>query len=223
MDTDHFDLTSEHHAPDPERDTALLLDGFFEHLGKTLREQGLPAELLGTAQERHAELLVTNLPSAVDDMARQHLRLTLALVAAFESLRTPLGSTAAVDAVRRAFVEPFGPAMRDATRAMLDAAEDPFRSMVDVARSREQHYYGAGFEFRHPVDDDRSFHSDVHRCFYQEVLASNSASELGPVLCSFDQSWIEAVDPGVHGFRFERATTIALGGTHCPFHFSRES
>ncbi|WP_439332487.1 L-2-amino-thiazoline-4-carboxylic acid hydrolase [Saccharopolyspora antimicrobica] len=57
----------------------------------------------------------------------------------------------------------------------------------------------------------------------KEVLAENSASELGPVLCAFDESWIGAVDPAVHGFRFERATTIALGGTRCPFHFSRES
>lgn len=223
MDTDYFDLTSEDHSPDPERDTALLLDGFFEHLGATLAAHGLPAELLDAARERLAELLVINLPSAVDDQARQHLQLTLALVAAFELLRPPLGSTAAVDAVQRAFVEPFAPAVRDATRAMLDAAEDPFRSMVDVARAREKHYYGASFEFRHSADDDRRFHSDVHRCFYQEILAENSASELGPALCSFDQSWIGAVDPAVHGFRFERATTIAFGGAHCPFHFSRES
>ncbi|MDA3645887.1 L-2-amino-thiazoline-4-carboxylic acid hydrolase [Saccharopolyspora indica] len=223
MDTDPFDLTSENCSPDPERDTALLLDGFFEHLGATLTAHGLPADLLDAVRERHAELLVINLPSAVDDLARQHLRLTLALVAAFESLRPPLGSTAAADAVRRAFVEPFGPAVREATRAMLDAAEDPFRAMVDVARAREKQYYGAGFEFRHAADDDRHFHQDVHRCLYQEVLAENSASELGPVLCSFDQSWIGAVDPAVHGFRFERASTIALGGTHCPFHFIRES
>ncbi|MER7076583.1 L-2-amino-thiazoline-4-carboxylic acid hydrolase [Saccharopolyspora kobensis] len=223
MDTDPFDLTSENHSPDPERDTALLLDGFFEHLGATLAGHRLPAELLGLVRERHAELLVTNLPSAVDDLARQHLRLTLALIAAFELLRPPLGSTAAVDAVRRAFVEPFGSTVREATRAMLDAAEDPFRAMVGVARTRENQYYGAAFEFRHAADDDRHFHQDVHRCFYQEVLAENSASELGPVLCAFDESWIGAVDPAVHGFRFERATTLALGGAHCPFHFSRES
>ncbi|KAA5835987.1 L-2-amino-thiazoline-4-carboxylic acid hydrolase [Saccharopolyspora hirsuta] len=223
MTADHFDPTAEHHVPDPERDTTLLLDGFFEHLGATLRSHALPAELLDAVRERHSDLMTTNLSSAVDDMSHQHLRTTLALVAAFEVLRPALGSTAAVDAVRRAYVEPLAPAVRAATRAVLDESEDPFRAMVDMARAREQHFYGAGFEFRHPVDDDRRYHSDVHRCFYQEVLAANSASELGPVLCAFDQSWIEAIDPERHGFRFERASTIALGGTHCPFHFNRES
>lgn len=42
-----------------------------------------------------------------------------------------------------------------------------------------------------------------------------------PVMCAFDKAWIEAIDPARHGFRFDRATTIGYGGSHCPFHFTR--
>lgn len=40
-------------------------------------------------------------------------------------------------------------------------------------------------------------------------------------MCAFDGNWIEAIDSDKDGFRFERVTTIGLGGTHCPFHFTR--
>ena len=53
------------------------------------------------------------------------------------------------------------------------------------------------------------------------MLAASSAAELTPVMCAFDKAWIEAIDPARHGFRFDRATTIGHGGSHCPFHFSR--
>jgi hypothetical protein len=57
--------------------------------------------------------------------------------------------------------------------------------------------------------------------FYHDVLATNSAAELTPVMCAFDKAWIEAIDPAAHGFRFDSATTIGHGGTCCPFHFTR--
>lgn len=54
-----------------------------------------------------------------------------------------------------------------------------------------------------------------------DVLSAHSAAELTPVMCAFDQAWIEAIDPARHGFRFDRVTTIGLGGTHRPFQFTR--
>ncbi|GAB4583797.1 L-2-amino-thiazoline-4-carboxylic acid hydrolase [Nocardia sp. IFM 10818] len=42
-----------------------------------------------------------------------------------------------------------------------------------------------------------------------------------PVLCEFDANRIGAIEPERHGFRFERTTTIGVGGSHCPFHFDR--
>jgi len=104
---------------------------------------------------------------------------------------------------------------------MLDSAPDPFEAMVTLAKSRETQAFGVGFSFRHPIDDDSRFYEDVHRCFYHDVLLANAAPELTPVMCAFDRNWIDAIDPGRHGFRFERTSTIGTGGSHCPFHFTR--
>ncbi|MFD9902953.1 L-2-amino-thiazoline-4-carboxylic acid hydrolase [Streptomyces sp. NPDC059063] len=213
-------MTTDHYVPDPEADTAAVIDGFFGHIAATLRE--LPdSGLLAAMRARHEELTAANRHLVVDEAALYNLRMTLALVAAYEFLMPSLGRRDALDLVRTAFVEPLSEAVRQGTRAMLDSSPDPYRAMVDLAKSREQHAFGAGFAFRHPVDDDSRFFADVHRCFYHQVLVANSAPELTPVMCAFDANWIEAIDPHEHGFRFERVTTIGLGGTHCPFHFLR--
>ncbi|MEV6140362.1 L-2-amino-thiazoline-4-carboxylic acid hydrolase [Nocardia sp. NPDC051990] len=111
--------------------------------------------------------------------------------------------------------------MQASTRTMLDAAADPFDAMVEVSKSREIHAFGAGFGFERPADDDHHYHLEVVRCFYHDVLAAHSAAELTPAMCAFDSNWIAAIDPGKHGFRFDRTTTIGLGGSRCPFHFDR--
>ncbi|NUU24153.1 MAG: L-2-amino-thiazoline-4-carboxylic acid hydrolase [Streptomycetaceae bacterium] len=217
MNTDH----TGDYVPDAEADTAAVIDGFFEHLAATLRAHAISDALLTDVRGRHAELLLANEHRVVDAPARHNLRMTLVLVAAYELLRPRLGDAAALEAVHAAFVEPLAPVVRDATAAMLDAAADPYRTMVALAKSREVAAFGSGFTFAHPVDDDSRFHADVRRCFYHDVLAANGAAELTPVMCAFDRNWIDAIDPARHGLRFERATTIGTGGSHCPFHFSR--
>ncbi|GAA3041948.1 L-2-amino-thiazoline-4-carboxylic acid hydrolase [Streptosporangium longisporum] len=221
MSTDQFGLAEGGYVPDPDRDTTLLLDAFHDRLAAILREHGLPGELTTAVRARQAELEEANRLLIVDEPSRYNLRMTLALVAAYEVLLPRLGREAAVAAVRTSFVEPLGDTMKEGTRAMLDDAPDPFRAMVELSRSREEYAFGKGFVFDRPVDDDERYHLDVHRCFYHDVLVANSAPELTPVMCAFDANWIEAIVPGRHGFRFDRRTTIGTGGTHCPFHFSR--
>jgi hypothetical protein len=221
MTTDQFGLAEGGYVPDPDRDTAALIDGFFDHIAATLREQSLPDDLLAAMRARHEELETANAHLIVDEPARYNLRMTLALVAAYQFLLPRLERDDALTAVQAAFIEPLGDALREGTRMMLDAAPDPFVAMVALSKSREEYAFGKGFAFQRPVDDDGRYLLDVHRCFYHDVLVANSASELTPAVCAFDANWIEAIDPDKHGFRFERATTIGLGGTHCPFHFRR--
>ncbi|RCV54029.1 L-2-amino-thiazoline-4-carboxylic acid hydrolase [Marinitenerispora sediminis] len=218
--TDVFDHGDGGYQPDPDRETTLLLDAFFDHLAGTVRARALAGDLVPRMRARHAELVAANAHRVVDEPARHNLRLTLALVAAYELLRPVMGRADAVEEVREALVEPMGDELRAGTRAVLDAAPDPFAAMVAISRSREEHAFGAGFTFEREVGEDRYLLS-VGRCFYHDVLAANSAAELTPVMCAFDANWIEEIDPRRHGFRFERATTIGLGGTHCPFHFRR--
>ncbi|MFI9508502.1 L-2-amino-thiazoline-4-carboxylic acid hydrolase [Nocardia sp. NPDC052566] len=209
------------YVPDPERDISALLRGFFDHVAVTLAENSLPATHLADIQQRHRELDAADAARVIDEPARYNLRMTLALVAAHEVLVPLLGRAESLAAVRDAFMRPLGAAVRDATKAMLDAAPDPFAALVAVSKAREEYQFGAGFTFERPVDDDRRYHVDVVRCFYYDVLAAHSATELAPVMCEFDTNWMDAVDPSAHGFRFDRVTTIGLGGSRCPFHFTR--
>jgi hypothetical protein len=208
-------MTTDHYVPDPDADTAALIEGFYDHLAS----RGIADEVLAAVRLRHEELVAANQHMVVDEPARHNVRITLLLVAAYQSLR--LGRAESISLIEAAVVEPLGPVVREATRAMLDGVPDPYEAMVELAKSREREAFGAGFEFRHPVDDGNRFHADVHRCHYHDVLVANGASELTPALCAFDRNWIEAIDPERHGFRFDRETTIGLGGSHCPFHFSR--
>ena len=49
-----------------------------------------------------------------------------------------------------------------------------------------------------------------------------SWSGLTPVFCDWDANWASAIDPARHGFRFERPTTLGLGGDGCYFRHTRE-
>ncbi|MDX3233671.1 L-2-amino-thiazoline-4-carboxylic acid hydrolase [Streptomyces sp. ME19-01-6] len=187
MTTDQFGMTDGDYVPDPESDTETLVAGFFDHISATSLEQALPGDLVSAMRERHAELEAGNAHMVVDEPSRHNLRITLAVVAAYEKLLPRLGGDAATRAVRAALLEPLGEACT----------------------------------FQRSADNDQRDLLDVQRCFYHDVLRANSASELTPVMCAFDRNWIEAIDPDRHGFRFERATTIGLGGDRCPFHFTR--
>jgi hypothetical protein len=207
-------MTTDHYVPDPESETTAIIDAFFDHLDVSER-------LLAAIRARHTELVAANQHLVVDELSRHNLRLALVAAAAYTLLRPEMGQDKAIRAVEAAITEPFAPFVRDAALAMLDTAPDPYRAMVEMAKSRETTSFGAAFEFRHAVDDGARFHQDVHRCHYHDVLVAAGVPELTPALCAFDRSWIDAINPDRHGFRFDRETTIGLGGTHCPFHFSR--
>lgn len=206
------------YVPDPEAATQAVVEGFFEHLTAALR---LTHEDVAAMRVRLEQLMTFNAARIIDEPARHNLRMTLAVLAGYEAIAPAVGPGPAIDAVRAAFTEPLAEVVAAGTKAMLDEAEDPFRAMVEIARSRESQAFGAGFVFEHPADDDTRFYADVHRCYYHDVLVANGAPRLTPVLCAFDANWIGAIDPGRHGFEFERATTIGHGGSHCPFHFTR--
>lgn len=92
-----------------------------------------------------------------------------------------------------------------------------------ISRERERAFFGENFVFGHPADDESRYIAEVRRCFYHEVLAASGAAKLTPVLCAFDATWIEVIDPPRHGFTFERPATIGTGGVTCPFTFTRNA
>lgn len=220
------------YSPDPDRDSAYLVELFLERLGADLASSGVDPtvghDVIDRVRQRRHHLDATDDADLPDAPARYNRRYTTAVLAAHQVLSAaaastpgmPTGSTL-LRCLTQAFVEPLAEAVTAGTRAMLDAAADPFAAMVAVARAREREDFGSEFVFAHPVDDDDRFFADVHRCGYHEYFSRHNASQLTPVLCAFDTNWINAIDPRRHGLTFTRTTTIGLGGPICPFHFQR--
>lgn len=207
------------YVPDPDRDSAHLVALFVERLADLFG-----AELAEAIRRRRRELELDDAVEPPDLPARYNRRYTSAVLAAYQVLSEAPGAPdgpALVECLTRAFVEPLGEAVTAGTRAMLDAADDPYAAMVAVARGRERDDFGAEFTFVHPADGGDRFFADVHRCGFHDYFRRHGAPELTPVLCAFDANWITAIDPDRHGFTFSRDTTIGLGGDRCPFHFQR--
>ncbi|MCP2164779.1 L-2-amino-thiazoline-4-carboxylic acid hydrolase [Goodfellowiella coeruleoviolacea] len=223
-----------------ERENQAILDAFVDRLRHDLAEQHPDVDFaaLLVAVRLRAERIERDCEQlAVDELGALTVRLTAFVAATYrvlceqstdtpgEPLGEPLGgrltAAEAEPLVSAAFLEPMREPVRQGTRAALDTAEDPFAVMVSVAKQREHGYFGGAFTFVRSADDDQRYHTDVHRCGYLAVLTAGGAAELGPVFCRFDAAWIDAIDPERHGFRFDRPTTLALGGRSCPFHFTR--
>ena len=157
----------------------------------------------------------------VDEAAEANLHMLAAVLATYRVLAGTMPRDRLVTLVRECFAGQFRDVVRDGTARWLDAADDPFGAMVNLSKAREQHSFGAGFQFEHERDDAQAYVLNVRGCFYHNFFAANGAPELTPVFCDFDLGWIEAIDPSRHGLRFERPTTIGHGGEMCPFRFFR--
>ncbi|GAA4607441.1 hypothetical protein BJY16_006336 [Actinoplanes octamycinicus] len=218
---------------DPDADSRAVVAAFFDRLADDLAARGVAAgvcvDLLGGIQVRSGRLSGDSPVPASDAPARYNRRYTAAVLAAYEVLSAagadgtpgiPAGAEL-TGLLTAAFVEPLGEQVASGTRAMLDAAADPFAAMVAVARQRETDDFGAEFEFSHPVDDEHQFVAKVHRCGYHEYFRAHGTPQLTPVLCAFDANWISAIAPERHGFTFARPATIGHGAASCPFDFRR--
>lgn len=209
---------SDTYRPDPAAEVAMLLEAFFAALADSYPDKPELVERLRRGRER---LVADQQDRVTDEPSRHNLAITLAVLAAYQELAPGSEEAELTAALERAFVEPMERFVRTATRSMLDAAADPFTTMVALTRDREQHAFGEGFVFTHPEDDPDRYTAQVERCFYHEVLKANGAERLTPIFCAFDSNWIEAIDPSRDGFEFDGPTTIGTGGPNYPFRFRR--
>jgi hypothetical protein len=208
------------YRPDPGPETRLAIDSFLQALAAA--EQG-DRELEARVRRRHRDLINAQQVRPADEQAWAHLKMALVLLAAYQELRERYRDEILLPRLSEAFVEPLRPYVARATSSSLDEAADPFAAMVAISRERERAFFGESFVFGHPADDDSQYIAEVRRCFYHDVLAANGAAKLTPVLCAFDATWIDVIDPSRHGFSFERPATIGTGGATCPFTFTRHA
>ncbi|MEU6249473.1 hypothetical protein [Glycomyces sp. NPDC047010] len=92
--------TTDHTVPD--QDPAVLLDAFYDRLAGALRDLPDPDTLLDWIRVRARRLAAAEQGRVPDGPARDDLRMTVALVAAYEALAPELGAEAAIAAVRDA-------------------------------------------------------------------------------------------------------------------------
>ncbi|KAL2684675.1 hypothetical protein Neosp_005758 [[Neocosmospora] mangrovei] len=107
-------------------------------------------------------------------------------------------------------------------REQLDSTPDVFENLVRESKEKERDFYvEPDFKLRRARDEPDSYNLEVHKCWYMDTLQRLDAREIGPSFCSFDRSWYDPIDPGRHGVRFTRPSTIAEGADRCRFNIDR--
>ncbi|MBI4618281.1 MAG: L-2-amino-thiazoline-4-carboxylic acid hydrolase [Planctomycetes bacterium] len=160
----------------------------------------------------------------VDPASEGHLRSCSLVLAAHRLLAPQLPRPdQAIEVIRNAFIEAakrMGSA-DDMLAAAFSGTSDPLEVYVGMAKAKETGFYGATFAFEHARDDKDAFHQDVTKCFYFDFFKAEGVPELTRMFCDSDEIWMDALNRGHFGIRVERPTTLAFGGTGCPFHVDR--
>jgi hypothetical protein len=209
------------YVPDVAAESAWVIQAFLDALARGLPDPGPMPELLSRLDSDCAALAARYKGWLVDEQAGHQLRQGAVVLVAYRCLRGTVPEPELLRLLRSAFTEPLRPAVRDGTAQALDQSEDPFVTLVGISKLREKHFHGDSFVLERPRDDDRAYYADVTRCLWHSFFVAEGCPELTAIFCAFDEAWIGAIEPGRHGVRFERATTLGQGGALCPFHFFR--
>ncbi|MGH3145253.1 MAG: L-2-amino-thiazoline-4-carboxylic acid hydrolase [Rubrobacter sp.] len=197
--------------------------GFFGILGERFGDSGDAAGLERDIRARQEHIEVQHASWIEDEQSRSHLRFPALALAGYRALRGVLPEDEAVTLLAEALIGPGRPHVYEGTKRALDDAPDPFTLMTRISKEKEASFYGRTFAFERPQDDEHAYLLNVTRCFWHRFFATNKALELMSVFCEWDTSWMDAVDPGGHGFRSERPTTLGYGGDACRFWFIRSN
>lgn len=208
-------------AVTPEEGYLAIEGGFFGYLGERFADRG--PELEQTIRAHQAGIEERHGPWVEDGQSRFHLRFGALVLAGYRALSETLPQGEALALLREAVVGPSRPWMLEGTKAALDRVPDPFALMTAISKDKEAGYYGRTFVWERPQDDGHAYLPSVTRCFWHGFALANGAPEIMPTICDFDTNWMDAVDPGRHGFRVERPTTLGYGGDRCRFWFIRKA
>jgi hypothetical protein len=88
---------------------------------------------------------------------------------------------------------------------------------LDKACGKMKAVYPAYFEWDFERPDPGTFEMKVKRCFFHDYFARHDAPLLTTIMCAFDVSFMQAIDPAVSGLRAERTSLLSLGDDECRF------
>lgn len=206
--------------PSPKESIVYIERGFYGCLRSSIATAALPDDVESLVRAR-LEVRSTQCQHLVEnELDEANVRFTLLAVALFDVGEPLLGRERAARLVDDCLNQPLRGHVVEGTRQLLDGSDDAFRALVDVSKDREHDYFGPSFEFSRLIDDDAGYVLQISRCLFHEVLRACGRTELQPILCRFDLSWIDAIDPDRHGIRFVRPCTFATS-SRCQFWFAR--
>lgn len=159
----------------------------------------------------------------LDEPSKFHLRFMSLLLAGYRVLQSLLSRDDALVLLKKAAIEPSRQGILYGVRYALDTAPDPMTALTDASREREEHFFGRTFAFERIQDDSNAYLLHVRGCFYHKFSVENNVPELMQILCAWDWSWADAIQPEKDGFQFELPTTLGFGGDVCRFYFRRRS
>ena len=203
---------------------ALFLRGYYKRLDRLLLLEcpELHVTLANAVQPAARQLIEEQRNLVVDKASKSHLVLTSTILATYRALRADERTSAsALQWVTDLFVDTGKGTSKLGARLIPYLVRDPFRLMVNISKTKQLAYYGQSFDYELAEDTDDAFVLKVHRCFYHSYFVRNGAPELGAMFCLKDNNWADALDPSKVGFRFDRPTTLARGGSCCQFEFRR--
>jgi hypothetical protein len=101
----------------------------------------------------------------------------------------------------------------------LEQSDDPWGAFVEWAKKgNEANYINEYFQLKEVVQEPGCFGFDISKCLYFDILREAGKSELGPILCEYDQIFMDYVQDWI---RFTRHETIATGDSRCDFRYCK--
>jgi hypothetical protein len=178
-------------------------------------------ELDQKIQAEQAALEKQHASWVVDEPGKFHLRFMSLLLAGYRILQGVLTKDDALILLKKAAIEPSRQDILQGVRYALNYAPDPMKVLTDASKEREEEFFGQTFAFERIQDDNHAYLLHVNGCFYHRFSVENNVPELMQILCAWDWSWADAIQPEKDGFKFELPTTLGLGGDVCRFYFRR--
>lgn len=147
---------------------------------------------------------------------------TLIAVASYETfLELGIPQTDAILLMDECLTKPSRQYIVEGTKKMLDYSENPFQSIVETSKDRENNFFGESFEFDRPLDNEFGYVLHVKKCLFHSTLKVLEKTELQHSLCRMDLGWINAIEPDKHYLQFVRPVTFATGNT-CQMWFMKK-
>ena len=192
---------------------------FLEGIGKYLHHfaPDREDELMVAIKARAEELADADQDMIVDEASKGALAVSAVTLAAYENLlpvfdgderRTILYLQRVMGGVLE---RPY-----DLTFSALSQKDDGL-DKIQKACENTKGLYGAGWDFDFGRPEPGLFEMKVGRCLFRDYFARHGVPLVTTVMCAFDVTFMQAIDPAVSGLRAERTSLLSLGDDECRF------